>query len=729
MNEPTNLTAILCMVIASIFATSTYAPVKAQKLSAPKKPRAQEAASKLRTMFFARDYEGGSREGKKLTAQFPAALELRAWYVLHMAADRQEKEAIEAAEKMTVSHPDSAWSWFALARALNSSSERSREALGASEKALAKLPTHPDFIWLRAAVLRQQDKVEEAVALIDEHLPKAKHPAELLVSKGGALYSLGSGRKRDESKVAAAFSTFEEARKVDPSNVNAHYIPGNYLVGMRRAAEGYPLLKKAVALAPNSVWIHYDYWRAITGMADWPTEKKQSEIEASINSLLARRGDYPGTLLQVAGQYGDLKLKNKRLEFEDRILQQHGTSKEAEWVLVNRYRDFATEAGPEGLKDPKQKEAFRRMLRDFINRPHHHRETLIGDAYRSLFFTIDKNDATIGDAELLEIVNGLIKYEGINVTLTFPGGAIALAERKVYFREAEAIARAGITEAKKKIDQQRKFYDTEGDYVQALNRANGIMKDAIGWVFFNEGRLDEAEKELLKAYEVAQENRLNLYHLGQLYQSKKDLEKGEEYYIKGMLVQGMGENPSAKALKDLYALRRGNLDGYEEYLGKLKEIDAAKRKQKVLAARIAQPLLVTPFHLKTLSGEFATFDSLKGRILVINFWGTWCGPCVQEMPDIQKLHEKYSRDPEVVVLTIDNDADVSDPRQFMEKHKYSFKVLLDDGYVDKVSLHVFPTTWFVDKDGRIAFVKVGWSERLVEEFSWRVDEMRRSEMK
>jgi hypothetical protein len=94
------------------------------------------------------------------------------------------------------------------------------------------------------------------------------------------------------------------------------------------------------------------------------------------------------------------------------------------------------------------------------------------------------------------------------------------------------------------------------------------------------------------------------------------------------------------------------------------------------------------------------------------------------MPDLQKLHEKYAADPDVAILTIDNDQNPADVPPWMKEKGFTFPVLLDDGYVSKVAVHAFPTTWFLDREGRKVFEKVGWSEKLVEEFSWRVEAIR-----
>ena len=94
------------------------------------------------------------------------------------------------------------------------------------------------------------------------------------------------------------------------------------------------------------------------------------------------------------------------------------------------------------------------------------------------------------------------------------------------------------------------------------------------------------------------------------------------------------------------------------------------------------------------------------------------------MPDFQKLHEKYRDDTGVLILTINNDRNANDAKKYMEEKKYTFPVLLDNGYVNEVGVHAFPTTWFLDGEGKFVYVKRGWSEKLFEEFSWRIEAIR-----
>jgi thiol-disulfide isomerase/thioredoxin len=690
---------------------------------------AGEAASRVRSMYFALDHEGAVETGKKLAAQFPESTELKAWLVMsmlamNMATEDDKKEAIEIAEKMIAKDPSDGWAHFATAAAVTANdaiaeNERGEKAIAASERALAAMPGNADALWLKAEMLRRHGKRQEAVEFVEASRAKVKNAGELMAVRAAALFSLA----KEAAKKEEAYKAYAEARAADPSNLNAHYLPGMFLRFNKRNAEAYPLLKRAAALAPDSVTVHREYWQSVMALQDVSFEKKRAEIEADIIALMKNRPQSTSAIYEVSRQYGALKLKDKQKELEEQVLRQSPASPQSQWVLVNRYRAFREQLGQAGIKDPKQKAPYAKMLRDFIKYPHHPNKSLLGGAYMDLFFLV-RDDAETSDGELLEIVNGMVKYDKWNPHISYGEGALALAKRKKHFREAEKIARDGIEAALKRVEQQRRFYETESSYEKARSRAAAQMQDALGWIFFNEGRLDDAEKELLLAHAANPESVQNTYHAGQVYEAKKALDKAEEFYIKGISIQYPGENPNMKALKDLYLARKGKLDGYDEYLAGIREKESALRKQRVVAERIAEPEPMGAFKLKTLDGAELSSESLKGKIAVINYWGVWCGWCVKEMPEFQKLHERYKNDPDVLILTINNDDSLDTARNYMKENKYDFKVLIDDGYVSKMGIYSFPTTWFIDQSGRKAYIKEGWTEKLTEEFSWRIEALR-----
>jgi thiol-disulfide isomerase/thioredoxin/Flp pilus assembly protein TadD len=681
---------------------------------------AQSADARLRSLFFQRDFETGAIEGAKLVAANPNTPSLKAWYVLNLVRSGQEKQAIALAEEMTKRLPRNAWSWFALAGALNYAQERPADALSAGEKALKLLSTDPDVIWIRAQTLANDEKHRAgAIAFVDSQRSRVKNPADLLVAKGYAQYRQAWGPPRDEQQLATAFSTFEEARRIDPANISAWYLPSTLLNALRRGDEAYPLAKKAVALAPSSTDVHQAFWDAVTGSRETAADSKRQEVEADVITFLQAHGDRPGVLSAVAGVSRTMKWTDRQRDCEDKILAGFPESIEAEWIFASRWRDLGkTKEGAESAQ-------YRQILREFIDRPRHHFESLLGEAYQHLFAVLNIDDTASPD-ELYRAAEGGVKYEKLNPHITYVIVPIALADRKIRLADAERIAREGIDALKKKIESQRSSYKSQGEYERAMGWATGMGHDALGWVLLAESRPAEAEKELLAAYDLNHEDRRTLDHLGRYYLSRNEISKAEEYFIKGLGVQGPGTNPCETSLRSLYHKNHGSLEGIDEYFEKLKVADRTKRRDRVLAGRIAAPKGVPAFSLKGLDGKRISLEGLKGKTVVINFWGIWCGWCVQELPEYQKLFEKYAKDPAVVILTIDNDAHPDDVPPWLAQKKYTFPVLIDDGYVSKAGIHSFPTTWFLDPEGRKIFEKVGWSEKLLEEFSWRIEAMRGS---
>ena len=113
------------------------------------------------------------------------------------------------------------------------------------------------------------------------------------------------------------------------------------------------------------------------------------------------------------------------------------------------------------------------------------------------------------------------------------------------------------------------------------------------------------------------------------------------------------------------------------------------------------------FTLKNPEGETTHLSDLRGKPVVINFWATWCGPCVREMPTLQKYQDKY---PGLVILGMNVEEKAEDVKKFMDKMKLSYQVLLDEkGTVAAMyKVMIMPTTYFVDESGVIVARHFGY---------------------
>jgi peroxiredoxin len=124
-----------------------------------------------------------------------------------------------------------------------------------------------------------------------------------------------------------------------------------------------------------------------------------------------------------------------------------------------------------------------------------------------------------------------------------------------------------------------------------------------------------------------------------------------------------------------------------------------------------QPLDAPDFSLPLLDGSgTASPGELRGKVVYLSFWASWCVPCRQEMPYLAQLWERH-RDEGFRVLAINVDEDVEKARAFVDEYQIPFPVLLDTDRTVSSSYRVpgFPTHFIVDRNGRIRFSGLGFN--------------------
>ena len=129
------------------------------------------------------------------------------------------------------------------------------------------------------------------------------------------------------------------------------------------------------------------------------------------------------------------------------------------------------------------------------------------------------------------------------------------------------------------------------------------------------------------------------------------------------------------------------------------------------------------FTAKTVSGEDISSDVFKdSKLTVVNVWGSWCGPCVQEIPELQKLYESMKdKDVNVIGLAQDAGTDLDAVKEIIDKNKVTYQNIVPEGATEDfvMSLMAFPTTFFVDSDRNIVGVIQG--NRNLEAFTAAVE--------
>ena len=217
------------------------------------------------------------------------------------------------------------------------------------------------------------------------------------------------------------------------------------------------------------------------------------------------------------------------------------------------------------------------------------------------------------------------------------------------------------------------------------NRVHQLSRPQDGFQSYGEARLWSlrAERKLLDGRD---EEALADY--------RRSLEKNSE------------NKDVVKAARTLYAKLRGGETGFDQWH------EAAARQGKSLSQEVTRATRrpLPELALTDLKGRAWSSSELKGKAVLVNFWATWCGPCVRELPSLQALYEKVKAQKNVVIVTVNVDDNPGLVEPFLSKSKYTFPVFLGGpGSFERLALAGIPQTYVVDPSGTIVEEQFGFS--------------------
>ncbi len=139
------------------------------------------------------------------------------------------------------------------------------------------------------------------------------------------------------------------------------------------------------------------------------------------------------------------------------------------------------------------------------------------------------------------------------------------------------------------------------------------------------------------------------------------------------------------------------------------------KEEDVLLSSYKQPPIeqsLPDFTFKTIDGRDLRISELRGKVVLVNFWATWCPPCKEEMPIFEREY-KRCKDKGFEVLAVNMDSSEFSLEKFLKENRYSFTIVRPSGDLEKeLKLMGFPTSYLLDKDGKVYRIRLGVYKEL-----------------
>lgn len=222
----------------------------------------------------------------------------------------------------------------------------------------------------------------------------------------------------------------------------------------------------------------------------------------------------------------------------------------------------------------------------------------------------------------------------------------------------------------------------------------------LGWAYYKLGDFEKAQKILNRASGKSEDAEASIqYRLGLTYEKLGDSQAAIQAYTKSLAVE---ENEKVrKALENL-------LERETALKIAIPDCKSLNIDSLIVAAQLSEAKQAPDFTLMNLEGESISLSNFKEKVLVLDFWATWCGPCVAELPHLQKLVDSFKSNDNVAFLAISCDFDTSTVKKFMKEKGYTIPVVMNKGIDQAYDVHGIPTLFVVDPNGMIRYKHVGY---------------------
>jgi len=233
--------------------------------------------------------------------------------------------------------------------------------------------------------------------------------------------------------------------------------------------------------------------------------------------------------------------------------------------------------------------------------------------------------------------------------------------------------------------------------------------------------VEVAALEILSEAQQPKEVALAHYEFGKLLIEEGIDRRKDEFFSRAHdeLTKALAAAPQfpAAVFTDGRALAHLNQDAaakarFQQYVD-MNPNDSPQRERAMLfinQPELARALMAPPFSLTTMDGQRISLDELQGKVVLMDFWATWCGPCREALPHMKEIARKFQGQP-LIVLSVSVDTDEARWRDFVAKNEMTWPQYCDHGFNGSVAkafdVQAIPHTFTIDSDGILQDEHIG----------------------
>jgi thiol-disulfide isomerase/thioredoxin len=218
-------------------------------------------------------------------------------------------------------------------------------------------------------------------------------------------------------------------------------------------------------------------------------------------------------------------------------------------------------------------------------------------------------------------------------------------------------------------------------------RAIAIAHYQLAAVFMNEGRMRHKDEFFSQAHDEIAKALAAVANFT------------DALYLDGEALARMGQDDAAKAR-------------FAQFVKLKPQQDAARQRAEryIVRPELARARMSPPFVITTMDGKRVSMDDLQGKVVLPDFWATWCGPCRDALPHMQRVAKKFQGEP-FIILSVSLDDDEAKWKDFIAKNEMPWLQYRDGGFegtlAKKFDVHAIPHTFTIDSDGVLQEEHIG----------------------